>query len=100
MSIINLVVADPEVAEVARTWGKNFVILSFGAVVIMVVLDAFAAVAAMRNSDGKTDQKLNVDEAPKILEALKGVLEALSKLPKWVAIFLAGYALLVLAVIP
>ena len=33
----------------------------------------------------------------KILESLKGVLEALAKLPHWVAIFLAGLALLWMA---
>lgn len=71
-------------------WGGWFIILAFIAAIVQTV----SAVVSMFQ---KTDPNADVAEAGSataLLEALKGVLIALASLPAWVAIFLAGLALL------
>jgi hypothetical protein len=93
--IIDMAATDPAVsAELARfalDWGKAFVVLSFVAALVGLVLAAIAAVKAPKDGANVVADSA---AAAAFLAALKGVLEALVKLPGWVAIFLAGCALL------
>lgn len=97
MSMIDMVAADPavsaEVASFALFWGKWFIRLSFAGAVLSLAL---AGLAAFRDPKAS----FTGDKPSDILNALKGVLEALAKLPLWVAIFLAGGALLWMAGYP
>lgn len=54
-------------------------------------------VAARSAPRADPSRATDADSVAKLLEALKGLLEALTKLPAWVAIFLAGLALLWMA---
>lgn len=76
------------VAQVALTWGKYFIILAFFAALALIITEMIARL--------RQPASTRVDALPDKdwLDALKGVLEAVANLPTWVAIFLAGLALL------
>ena len=80
-------------AEFAFKLGRWFVYLALAIAVVETL--AAIALAFMKPSTGPAAR--DAGAAAKLLDALKGVLEALVKLPRWVAIFLAGLALLWIA---
>jgi len=80
-------------AEFAFKLGRWFVYLAL----VIAVVETLAAIALAFMKPANGPAPANADAAAKLLEALKGVLEALVKLPRWVAIFLAGLALLWIA---
>ena len=79
-------------------WGRAFIIASFLFAVIGTAAGIFLALwKAWKGSGGS--EKLSADQEAwaKFLDALKGVLQALAALPAWIAIYLAGLALLWIA---
>ena len=80
-------------AESAFFWGRAFIILSLAAAAVQGLV--IVALAVLR-WDGQGDTRSLTDPV-KLLDALKGVLQALAALPAWVAIYLAGLALLWIA---
>lgn len=101
MSMMMLAVADPDISTFALGWGKWFIRLSFlGATIALVAPFVVAAIEAIKKKKSGERAFSAITDASTFLEALKGVLEALSKLPAWIAIYLAGYALLWLAMKP
>ena len=79
-------------------WGGRFIIASFVFAVLGTLLSII--VGAVKAWKGPTDPaKPRSDDTgwTKFLDALKGVLEALAALPAWIAIYLAGIALLWIA---
>ena len=63
---------------------------------LLALWSKFAAARATPQAD-PSRTATDLTAAAKLLEALKGLLESLTKLPAWVAIFLAGLALLWMA---
>jgi len=82
------------IADFAYDWGSWFIIVSL---LVAVGLAVVEGIVRLRPPTGTAKAIGDADGLPKLLEALKGVLEALAKLPVWVAMFLAGFALLWLA---
>lgn len=85
-------------ADFSLTLAYAFLILAFLVALVETTLALWVKLQAARKGPDVTeaavaDRKLAVDPV-KLLEALKGLLEALKGLPAWVAIFLAGLALL------
>ena len=79
-------------AEFAFRLGRLFIWVALLAAVAHVIVQSIVALRG-----GETKAPAQLTGIDKVLEALKGVLEALAKLPHWVAIFLAGLALLWMA---
>lgn len=73
-----------------------FLIVALVVAVLETGLTLWSKVAAARAAPEGSPARAAADSAAiaKLLEALKGLLEALTKLPAWIAIFLAGLALL------
>ena len=82
------------IADFAYDWGSWFIIISLFVAVGLAIVEG---IVRLRPDKGTTKMSAGADGLSKTLEALKGVLEALAKLPVWVAMFLAGFALLWLA---
>jgi hypothetical protein len=88
-------------ASFALTLAEAFLILAFLVALIETGCALWAKLQAARGVPAVVPRAVaaavpEVDPV-KLLEALKGVLEALKGLPAWVAIFLAGLALLWMA---
>ena len=82
-------------AEFAFRLGRLFVWLALLAAITHVIVYSIVELRKSRTKPAaQTIAPVGID---KILEALKGVLTALASLPHWVAIFLAGLALLWMA---
>ena len=73
---------------------KAFIGLAFFAAIAYVIV---YSIVEIRGAKTQTDDPAKLTAWDKVLDSLKGVLEALAKLPHWVAIFLAGLALLWMA---
>lgn len=84
------ITTECDIASIALAWGHWFIVLAFVAAVVLTVA---SAIAAFRPPSEKTKVVGDKDW----LDSLKGVLEALAKLPNWVAVLLAGLALLWIA---
>ena len=98
MTIPTLLVAglaSPQcITPFAAFWGKAFVLLAFVAAIAHIVISSIVAIIEAKKARSGERQSV---AAEKFLDSLKGVLEALANLPAWVAIFLAGLALLWIA---
>ena len=90
MSTMILVAANPDITGFALGWGKAFIRLSFAGALLSLAVIAYDAFKPRK--DDRRDR--GADSTSAILTALAAVLEALGKLPAWVAIYLAGFALL------
>lgn len=90
-------------SELALDLARWFLIIALVVAVVETLIALWAKFESARNSDAAarrvTTAAANADPAAwaKLLEALKGVLETLKGLPAWIAIFLAGLALLWIA---
>ena len=82
------------IAKFAYDWGSAFIIVSLFVAVGLAIVEG---IVRLRKPAGDAGIAADADGLTKTLDALKGVLEALAKLPVWVAMFLAGFALLWLA---
>ena len=78
-----------QIAQSAFWWGRAFIGLSIIGAILQIIV---AFVVGLRRNDDKPKPESVTDPAA-LLNALKGVLEALASLPVWVAIYLAGLAL-------
>lgn len=89
-------------SEFALGLAKWFLIISLVVAVVETAIALWAKFESARKSDAAArgvTASAGADPAAwaKLLEALKGVLETLKGLPAWIAIFLAGLALLWIA---
>jgi len=79
-------------------WGRAFIVASFLFAVVGTAAGIFVALwKAWKGSGGGANLAADPDAWAKFLDALKGVLQALAALPAWIAIYLAGLALLWIA---
>jgi hypothetical protein len=79
-------------------WGGAFIIASFWfAVNGTAATNVMAVYKAFKTPSGGGKGSGDPGNWAKFLDALKGVLEALAALPAWIAIYLAGLALLWIA---
>ena len=82
------------IAGFAYDWGRPFVIAAFFLAIAETIAVLVIRFIQARKKDSAT---LIAEGDTKFLEALKGVLVALAGLPAWVTIYLAGLALLWIA---
>ncbi|MEA3064234.1 MAG: hypothetical protein QOJ27_669 [Sphingomonadales bacterium] len=86
-------------AGFALTLAKGFLILAFLVALVETALALWAKLQAAKKGPqvAQTAMAESAVDPVKLLEALKALLETLKGLPAWVAIFLAGLALLWIA---
>jgi hypothetical protein len=102
-ALVSIVFQTPPVPDQCKelvtfgfNWGRAFMVASF----FFAVVGTLLTLAITLIKAWKPDQpKLGADPDAwaKFLDSLKGVLEALAALPAWIAIYLAGLALLWIA---
>jgi hypothetical protein len=110
MNITNAVAAIPpdvavwstDYANIALFMAQLFLGLAFAVAVVETGLALWAKVLAARRGpviveNATTETVVPAVDPVKLLEALKALLETLKGLPAWIAIFLAGLALLWIA---
>jgi hypothetical protein len=87
-------------AGFALVLAQAFLILALIVALVETAISLWAKLQAARKAPVVADTAATEElpgDAVKVLEALKAVLEALKGLPAWIAIFLAGLALLWMA---
>ena len=89
--------ACKELVAFGYEWGGWFIVASFWFAVIGTAVTIILGVVKAWQPGGSTRTVPDPGAWAKFLEALKGVLEALAALPAWIAIYLAGLALLWIA---
>ena len=81
-------------AELAANLAPLFLLLSFLVAVIETGLALWAKYLKLKQPvPSLTELTGDLDKLAKLIEALKGLLVALKDLPAWIALFLAGLAL-------
>ncbi|HET9638677.1 MAG TPA: hypothetical protein VFP12_05685 [Allosphingosinicella sp.] len=105
-TISNAAAIPPEVAAwcanyagFTLTLAKAFLVLALLVALVETALALWTKLQAVRKAPAVAERSLaeSAVDPVKLLDALKGVLEALKGLPAWIAIFLAGLALLWIA---
>lgn len=79
------------------TLAKLFLYLSFGVALIETAITLWSRIFAARRlpeTGGTTVKAVDPGTITKLVEALKGLIQSLAAAPAWIAIFLAGLALL------
>lgn len=82
-----------EISGFALGLGKTFLILAIVVAVAETGVALWTKLSASRQAPPMATKALDAIDPVKLIEALKGLLEALKGLPAWIAIFLAGAGL-------